>query len=221
MNLLAFYTSGLQLELDTIDDKELIGDIQFHLNRIGYPLKVDGVVGPKTEAAFARFKKDHYLGDATKIGPASAKLLLENPDNASELFRPTDGIGWVSSPFGPRSLGYHKGIDIAANEGTMVYAVAAGRITGAVSGCFVGNFRCGGGYGNCVYIDHVGLPFTQTRYAHLTRLAQGMKVGVDVKKGQLIGYVGNTGHSFGNHLHFETRVNGKARNPIEFINPVV
>lgn len=221
MNLHAFYASGMQLELDTIEDKELIKDIQFHLDRIGYSLTIDGAIGPKTEAAFARFKKDHYLGDATKLGPASAKLLIETEDRSRAFFLPTNSIGWISSPFGPRSLGYHKGIDVAANEGTMVYAVADGTITGAINGCAIGNWKCGGGYGNCVYIDHLGLPFTQTRYAHLTRLAQGMRIGVNVKKGALIGYVGNTGHSFGPHLHFETRVNGEARNPIKFINPLV
>lgn len=221
MKLKDLTESALTLDVSEIRDAELIEDIQRQLDRIGYRLDVDGIMGRQTEAAFAKFKKNHYLADPDTIGAGSAKVLLETPTVQSKYFLPTDGIGWVSSEFGQRSLGFHKGIDIAANEGTPVYAVADGTIVTVVRGCQVGNFRCGGGYGNCIYLNHQGLPFDQTRYAHLSRPSAGMDVGNRVKKGAVIGYVGNTGHSYGPHLHFETRVDGGAKNPRHFINPIV
>jgi murein DD-endopeptidase MepM/ murein hydrolase activator NlpD len=221
MNLQTFIVANIEIELDQIEDVELIRDIQFHLNRAGYPLSIDGIVGEKTLSAWARFKKDNYLAEPEKIGFSSAQILLKALEVKKGYFMPTAGVGWISSPFGSRSSGFHRGIDIAANEGTPIHAVEAGIVSAAISGCRVGNWKCGGGYGNCVYIDHKRLPFTQTRYAHLTRLAAGIEVGREVLKGAVIGYCGNTGHSFGNHLHFETRVNGTAKNPLNFINPIV
>jgi murein DD-endopeptidase MepM/ murein hydrolase activator NlpD len=223
MSLKAFIESNLTVDLD--DDKnldpKLIRDVQYHLDRLGYPLATDGIIGTKTLAAFARFKKDNYLGEPDKLGGSSAKILLEKSTVPKGFFMPTKGIGWISSPFGRRSRGFHKGIDIAANEGVAVYAVDAGIVTAAITGCLVGSWKCGGGYGNVVYLKHNRAEFDETRYAHLARLAAGISIGDKIAKGQLIGYVGNTGHSFGNHLHFETRKNGNAFNPQSVINPIV
>jgi murein DD-endopeptidase MepM/ murein hydrolase activator NlpD len=97
-----------------------------------------------------------------------------------------------------------KGSDFV--EGTPIYAVADEIISTAIAGCKEGDFGCGGGYGNVVYIEHQKLLFGQTRYAHLSRLAAGISTGNPVSAGQVIGYCGNTGHSFGDRLHFETRV---------------
>lgn len=221
MKLTKFAQTDSTVELDKIKDSELIKDLQFYLNRIGYFLDVDGVIGSKTMEAWARFKKDNYLSDPDKIGSTSARLLLNEPEIQKGYFLPTNGNGWISSPFGQRRMGFHRGLDIACSEGTPIYAVAQGTISHAVSGCSVGNFKCGAGYGNVVYIDHQLLPFSQTRYAHLSRLAAGLEIGLVVNKGKLLGYCGNTGHSFGSHLHFETRVNGEAKNPLNFINPIV
>jgi murein DD-endopeptidase MepM/ murein hydrolase activator NlpD len=209
-------------DLQKLSDKDLIKEIQSNLNRIGYDLIIDGIVGNQTLTAWAKFKKDCYLDRPEEIGKSSIKVLLETPDAPkSRFFLPTAGIGWVSSPFGKRSMGFHKGIDIAANEGVMVYAVASGVVTNRVSGCGVGNYRCGGGYGNVVYLRHELEKFDESRYAHLSRLAAGIDIGAKLKKGQLLGYVGNTGHSFGNHLHFEVRKNNTAFNPLLAINPIV
>jgi murein DD-endopeptidase MepM/ murein hydrolase activator NlpD len=208
-------------ELDEIADKDLIKEIQFNLNRLGYFLEIDGIVGDRTLAAFARFKKDRYLDKPAEIGESSIKLLLNSPTPQKGFHLPTNGVGWVSSPYGRRSMGFHKGIDIAANEGVKVYAVEEGIVSNCVSGCNVGNFRCGGGYGNVVYIAHDLKEFDESRYAHLSRLAAGISIGTRLKKGDLLGYVGNTGHSFGNHLHFEVRLKNKAFNPQLVINPIV
>ncbi|MGL5874020.1 MAG: M23 family metallopeptidase [Xenococcaceae cyanobacterium] len=207
---------------DDLDDEELIKDLQLQLNRIGYDLKVDGILGPKTFLAWAKFKKDRYLTDPDKIGDSSIKILLAVPTiEKARFFLPTNGLGWLSSPFGRRSRGWHGGVDLAANEGVMVYAVADGTVITRVSGCEVGNFRCGGGYGNVVYLGHNLKEFDESRYAHLSRLAAGIDTGTHVEKGALLGYVGNTGYSFGNHLHFELRKKAKAFNPLSIINPIV
>lgn len=209
-------------ELEQLADIELIKEIQLNLSRIGYSLIADGIIGDKTLSAWAKFKKDRYLGQPSEIGSSSIKLLLEAPDiPLNKFFLPTNSIGWVSSPFGKRSMGFHKGVDIAANEGTFVYAVADGIVISRVSGCTVGNYKCGGGYGNVVYLSHKLAEFDESRYAHLARLAAGIDNGTFIKKGSILGYVGNTGHSFGNHLHFEVRKKGTAFNPMLVINPIV
>jgi murein DD-endopeptidase MepM/ murein hydrolase activator NlpD len=108
--------------------------------------------------------------------------------------------GPVTSEFGNRWGRLHAGIDIGARIGTPIAAAKAGRVV------FSGQQS---GYGNVVVIDHGG-GFT-TLYGHQSRLAAS--VGDNVSQGQVIGYSGNTGHSTGPHLHFETRYGGTPRNP--------
>jgi murein DD-endopeptidase MepM/ murein hydrolase activator NlpD len=112
--------------------------------------------------------------------------------------------GTFTSPFGYRWGRLHGGIDIAVPVGTPVHAAASGtvRIAGWV-----------GGYGNYVCIDHGGS--LSTCYGHNSRL--GVTVGQKVTKGQVIAASGNTGHSTGPHIHFETRVNGVQRDPMGFL----
>ena len=86
----------------------------------------------------------------------------------------------------------HKGVDLAAPIGTPIYAAAAGRVLTAKMGW-------NGAYGNMVILQHPN--GTKTLYGHMVRL--GTSTGAQVKKGQVIGYVGNTGRSTGPHLHFE------------------
>ena len=116
----------------------------------------------------------------------------------------TPTVGRLSSPFGPRWGRFHYGIDLANSTGTNVVAADGGVVTRA---CMAGS------YGNLIVIDHQN--GTSTRYAHLS--AFNVKVGDVVQKGQSIGKIGSTGRSTGPHLHFEVRVNGVARNPLEFI----
>jgi murein DD-endopeptidase MepM/ murein hydrolase activator NlpD len=97
----------------------------------------------------------------------------------------------------------HRGLDFSAPRGTPVYATGDGRISMAYFS---------GSYGNVVYVDH-GFDF-ETRYAHLNRFI--VRQGEYVKRGQVIGYVGNTGISASPHLHYEVLFKGIHTNPINF-----
>ncbi len=117
--------------------------------------------------------------------------------------------GTMTSAFGPRfhpilrAPRLHGGVDWAAPTGTPIIAALPGRITRA---------NVSPSYGNIIYIDHPG--GLQSRYAHMNRFADGMRNGVQVQGGQLIGYVGTTGRSTGPHLHFEMRVRGEPVDPL-------
>lgn len=100
----------------------------------------------------------------------------------------------------------HLGIDYAARRGTPVVAAGSGTI---IHSSYLGS------YGNLVKIRHAD--GYETRYAHLKSFRRGIKRGKYVKKGDTIGYVGNTGRSTGPHLHFELRIDGRAINPLRVV----
>ncbi len=114
--------------------------------------------------------------------------------------------GRFSSPYGWRkSLGdFHTGVDFAGATGTRIWAADGGVVT------FAG---WKGNYGRCVIINHQN-GYT-TYYAHCSKLL--VKVGDKVAKGDDIAKVGNTGRSYGSHVHFEIRKNGKTQNPLNYI----
>ncbi len=112
--------------------------------------------------------------------------------------------GTVSSPYGPRGGRNHDGVDIAAPSGTPIRAAACGSVSLAGQQS---------GYGNIVCITHTN-EFS-TCYAHMSRFA--VSQGARVQQGQVIGYVGCTGSCTGPHLHFETRVNGSAVDPMGYL----
>lgn len=112
--------------------------------------------------------------------------------------------GRISSPFGRRGRGYHSGIDIAGSYGSTVRASNAGVVK------FVG---WSGGYGQLVIIDHGG--GISTYYAHLSSMS--VSPGQNVSRGQRIGKTGTTGRATGPHLHFEVRVGGTPRNPLNYL----
>jgi murein DD-endopeptidase MepM/ murein hydrolase activator NlpD len=113
------------------------------------------------------------------------------------------GFGVRSDPFrGGRAM--HAGVDMPGPIGTPIYATADGR---------VGRTGWIGGYGNLVELEHGrGI---QTRYGHLSSIL--VAPGTRVKRGQLVGLMGSTGRSTGSHLHYEVRIDGRAVNPIPFL----
>ena len=142
------------------------------------------------------FKKDK-VDYFDENGKSIRKTLMKTPINGARL----------SSSYGKRKhpiLGYtkmHTGTDFAAPTGTPIMASGDGKVTKAG--------WCGGG-GNCVKIKHNST--YQTVYAHMSKFGRGIKKGVRVKQGQIIGYVGSTGLSTGPHLHYEVIENGKKIN---------
>jgi murein DD-endopeptidase MepM/ murein hydrolase activator NlpD len=158
--------------------------------------------------------KREFIHEVAGLSAASAALAARI-QSSSDSYSPPDttpsaaGLIWpvngpVTSPFGMRWGRMHTGIDIGVPYGTPIHAAASGRVV------YAGWMD---GYGNLVAIDHGrGL---STAYAHQSRIA--VSVGQVVSQGQVIGYVGCTGHCFGPHLHFEVRINGTPVDPMGYL----
>ena len=154
-------------------------------------------------AADLRAKVEAQIAAATS-GTALPAGPLPTP-SSSGLIWPIDGI--LTSPFGERWGRMHEGIDISAAEGTPITAAASGTVI------LLQSEYESGGYGNYTCVDHGG--GLSTCYAHQSSFATS--AGASVAQGDLIGYVGNTGNSFGAHLHFEVRINGAATDPLGYL----
>jgi murein DD-endopeptidase MepM/ murein hydrolase activator NlpD len=120
-----------------------------------------------------------------------------------DLKRMASGFGYRLDPF-YHTFSFHGGMDFTAEVGTEVYATGDGRVAKVSQETW--------GYGNHIIVQH-GHGYT-TLYGHLSRFA--VRAGEKVKRGQLIGYVGNTGRSTGPHLHYEVRKNDNPLNPAFF-----
>lgn len=149
---------------------------------------------------YYRYKGDNDFADYyDEKGQSVRKALLRTP---------VDGAR-ISSGFGKRKhpiSGYtklHKGTDFAAPRGTPIYAAGNGVVEAA---------GWNGGYGKYVRIRHTGT--YKTAYAHMHQIAKGISKGKRVRQRQIIGFVGTTGKSTGNHLHFEVHKNGRQVNPL-------
>ena len=117
---------------------------------------------------------------------------------------------YITSGYGYRNFdkSFHDAIDIAAPGGTPIYAVNDGTL---IMYQWVNT-----GGGNKVVIDH-GSSITTT-YCHLSKFEEGLAVGMEVKKGDIIGYVGKTGTATGNHLHFRIAIDGETVDPRDYVN---
>lgn len=175
-----------------------IDDIAFY-NGISTDEKLD--IGDKIMVPGADSMSDEG-GDkpASNLGSAVAK-----DKNYYEAHPLQNLSGYFINPLptGHKTQGLHgpghRGIDIGAPKGTPIYAAAAGKV-------LIANMGWSGGYGNMVILQHPN--GTKTLYGHMTKL--GTSTGAEVKQGEIIGYVGSTGHSTGPHLHFEVF---NAKNP--------
>jgi murein DD-endopeptidase MepM/ murein hydrolase activator NlpD len=159
--------------------------------------------------------KSEYLHEAAGLAAASSALAAKIQAASGSYSPPGDttpsaaGLIWpvngpVVSGFGMRWGRMHEGIDIAVPYGSPIHAAASGRVI------YAGWME---GYGNLTAIDHGrGL---STAYGHQSSI--GVSVGQTVTQGQVIGYVGCTGHCFGPHLHFEVRINGQPVDPLGYL----
>jgi murein DD-endopeptidase MepM/ murein hydrolase activator NlpD len=153
------------------------------------------------------------LGEQIRAAQAAAAATttpaISPTASISHAAQSSSGFIWpvngpVVSPFGMRWGRMHEGIDIGVGYGTPIHAAAAGTVITA---------GWEDGYGNLIVIDHGG--GLATAYGHQEGFAVGY--GAHVEQGQVIGYVGCTGHCFGPHLHFEVRVNGTAVDPLGYL----
>jgi len=135
---------------------------------------------------------------------ASGALQQKVADREDEPIWPIKSINKISSSFGIRWGQLHTGIDLPAHRGTPVVAVMDGKI---ISASYVS------GHGKSINIEHRNNYYT--RYSHNSIML--VQSGDYVKKGQVIAFVGSTGNSTGNHLHFEIRYNDIPLNPLDFL----
>lgn len=173
--------------------------------------ELDGIVGER-KGQLASVAKDrrHLEEDLAAMQQSSQQMtgLLGAPytgpikKGSGQLIWPVNGQ--FTSPFGQRWGRLHAGIDIAAPTGTGIRAADGGTVR--YSGWM-------GGYGNYTCIQHTST--MSTCYAHQSSI--GVSSGQHVKQGQVIGAVGNTGHSTGAHLHFEVRINGSPVDPMGYL----
>lgn len=138
-------------------------------------------------------QKEEMLASIPAIQPVSNK----------DLTRMASGFGMRIDPHYKTSA-FHEGMDFTSPTGTPIYATGNGKVVRAD--------RKARGYGNHVRIDH-GFGY-MTLYAHMSKIS--VKPGQEVSRGEIIGYVGNTGKSSGPHLHYEVHKNGRPVNPINF-----
>ena len=147
------------------------------------------------------------LDEIINLAEDKEKLLASipaiQPIRKEDLTRMASGYGWRSDPF-TKARKQHNGMDFTAPTGTPIYATGNGKIKRADN--------TASGFGEHIEIDH-GFGY-KTIYAHLSKY--NVKRGQKVSRGDLIGFVGNTGRSVGPHLHYEVHKNGRPINPINF-----
>ncbi len=197
--------------------RDEIADVKMQLigTRVGYTRTKNGKAAALSSVrADRKGLEEHVDGLEAASNKIARQLAAAQGQYAGDLpIRRGNGSmiwpvnGALSSPFGPRWGRLHAGIDISAAEGTPIHAADAGRVV------LIQGTGASGGYGNYTCVQHTTT--MSTCYAHQSRF--GTSQGARVSQGQIIGYVGNTGNSFGAHLHFEVRVNGAPTNPLGYL----
>jgi murein DD-endopeptidase MepM/ murein hydrolase activator NlpD len=223
LNQLNGTTEDLKLQMADLIDKEKKVRMVFGLPQVDEQIRELGIGGPQpgqsTEVDTdleqvrgfeievdrllrqARFEKENFEQIYSSL--AERKTVLDHtPSIRPSAGYLSCGFGMRVDPFtGRRQL--HRGVDLAADIGTPVYAAADG---------VVRQVKRDVGLGKLVKIDH--LHGYTTIYAHLSRIS--VKRGQHLKRGALIGAVGNTGYSTGPHLHYEVHFQGRAKNPLRY-----
>ncbi len=177
--------------LENFENSEIIIDITKNMDVLSKQLKIQSESLDEI-VKYAKNKED-LLAAIPAIQP------IRNDD----LTRMASGYGWRTDPF-TKARKRHKGMDFTSPRGTPVYATGPGKVIRADAGA--------SGYGKHIRIDH-GFGYV-TLYAHLSKY--NVRKNQKVKRGDLIGFVGNTGRSEAPHLHYEVLKNGVKVNPINF-----
>lgn len=199
---------------ETISDLDALSAVQEEILaelEVDRAAKADLVSASQTEAWAAQAAYDVMQEANEDIEQKIKELQTPAGSYGTGVYSwPLPGYSTISSDYYYRvnpltgSYEYHTGIDIPAPSGTQIIAADTGVVI--VAGW-------SGGYGYCTVVDHGdGM---STLYAHQSKL--GVTVGQTVTKGEVIGYVGTTGNSTGNHLHFEVRINGSHTSPWAYV----
>ena len=232
MNLLAGQDAGIIIEIKdrksaTLSVKQNIMELKKKQDDQKGNLEkfVTQAEQKKAEVAGILSQKNELLSDTRADKNALLAMQAQQVAKETEIQRILESLKYGSAPngrlmwpvagrlvsgFGNRKhpiLGYvraHTGVDLAAPNGSPIFAADGGEVLQA---------SYSGGYGNSILIYHGG--GFATFYAHMSGFAVGQ--GQMVKRGQVIGYVGATGMATGPHLHFEVRINGIAQNPLGYI----
>lgn len=205
--------SAKNLQLETVRDLEsAIGD-----TKSLYAAKEARLVELQSNEADAQALYEYYSQLDRELNAELEKYLAELQKKQQSVYIggtlawPLDPTAYYrySSEFGWRTLNgqpdYHLGLDIACAQNTKILAANGGTVLVSTEHW---------SYGNYVLIDHGG--GMATLYAHMT--SRAVSAGETVAAGQVIGYVGNTGNSYGHHLHFEVRENGQVQQPRNYIS---
>ena len=176
--------------LDGYDNSSLVKDVTKKLDILSKQIAVQSK------------SLDEIVSLAKEKETMLASIPAIMPIKKEDLSYVASGYKWRMHPI-LKINKFHKGMDFKAPEGTPIYASGNGRVRLAQRSAT---------FGKVVYIDH-GYGF-RTIYAHMSRIATSR--GRNVKRGDIIGYVGNTGRSVAAHLHYEIHKNGRAVNPINF-----
>jgi murein DD-endopeptidase MepM/ murein hydrolase activator NlpD len=184
--------------------------------RVGYAKTKAGKAAALNKVRADRASLQDHVDDLEAASSKIARQLnIAQQGNAGDLpIKQGNGSmiwpvnGPITGAFGEQRPGHiHAGIDIAAPNGTPIHAAQAGKVV------LMQGIGASGGYGNYTCVQHTAT--MSTCYAHQSRF--GTSMGARVSQGQVIGFVGNTGHSFGNHLHFEVRINGTPVQPLSYL----
>ena len=179
------------LSLNSLNDAELVTGVARKMSALEQSIYTQ--IGSFDQLRELASQRHDRLRHIPSIQPVANKDLRQMASGYGRRVDPVYG-----------TIRFHEGMDFSAPIGTPVYATGDGVVKTAG--------RSMAGYGNMIDIDH-GFNYT-TRYAHLSEVL--VKSGQTVKRGDLIGKVGNTGKSTGSHLHYEVRLKGVAQNPVNY-----
>ena len=204
---------GRKRELDESQEELDELNAEVYVMMSGYMAQMSKLAAEEQGISDAETKANKELADMEKewkrIQEAAKKS--NSPFVGGEFLWPLPGYYNISSGFGNRLhpvykvSRQHNGIDVGAPKGTPIVAAQGGTII---------TRKYSSGYGNYIAINHGG--GRVTLYAHMSAFASKGE-GATVARGETIGYVGTTGVSTGNHLHFEVQVNGKAQDPVNYV----
>jgi murein DD-endopeptidase MepM/ murein hydrolase activator NlpD len=196
--------------------RDEIADVKMQLigTRVGYAKTKSGKAAALSKVREDRKSLQSHVDDLEAASNRIAAQLNQVQQSGDFPIRQGSGSmiwpvnGPITGAFGEQRPGHiHAGVDIAAPIGTPIHAADDGRVV------LMQGVGASGGYGNYTCVQHSAS--LSTCYAHQSQF--GTSVGAAVNKGQVIGLVGNTGNSFGAHLHFEVRVNGAPVNPLGYL----